>query len=283
VPFLASVPTQTAGGSYGWVGQGAPKAVTKLGFGTAKLDIAKAAGIIVLTEELVRVSSPSAEAIVRADMIAGIAAFLDLQFIDPAVAAVANVSPASITNGITPISSVDDPLSDLYALLAALSAANVPLAGVTLIMSETNALGMGMVRDSLGNRMFPNMSPTGGTAEGITIITSNAANGNVIAFQPSAILYADDGGVQIDISREASVQMDSAPDNPPLATTVMVNLWQNNLVGLRAERWVNWKRGRDVAVQIVTGASYAPSPAALAAARRSPSAASAAKPVAPSR
>lgn len=280
VPFLASVPTQTAGGSYGWVGQGAPKAVTKLGFGTAKLDISKAAGIIVLTEELVRTSSPSAEAIVRADMIAGIAAFLDMQFIDPSVAAVVNVNPASITNGLTPIASTDDPLADLYALFAALSTANVPLAGVTMIMSETNALGMGMLRDAQGNRIFPNMSPTGGTAEGITIVTSNAANGNVIALQPSAILYADDGGVQIDVSREASVQMDSAPTNPPDATTVLVSLWQNNLVGLRAERWINWKRGRDVAVQIVTGAAYAPAPAAALAARRAPTG-TAARPVSP--
>ena len=35
----------------------------------------------------------------RADMVAGIAQFLDAQFIDPAVAAVAGVNPASITNG----------------------------------------------------------------------------------------------------------------------------------------------------------------------------------------
>jgi len=256
VPFNASVPVQTAGGSYGWVGQAAPKPVTKLGFGTAKLDMSKAAGIIILTEELVRSSSPSAEAIVRADMIAGIAQFLDQQFIDPAVGPVANVHPASITNGLTAIPSTGDPTADFMALLSAMTAANIPLSGVTVILSETNALGLSFQKDANGVRTFPNVGINGGSVNGLQIITSNTANGWVIALQPSAVLYADDGGVSIDVSREASVQMDSAPMNPADATTVYVSLWQNNLVGLRAERFINWKRGRDEGVGIVTGADY---------------------------
>jgi hypothetical protein len=77
----------------------------------------------------------------------------------------------------------------------------------------------------------------------------------VAMVQPDAILYADDGGVTIDVSREASVQMDSAPDNPALATTVLTSLWQNNLVGLRAERFINWKKARPGCVQY-TVATY---------------------------
>src|SRR5262245_45232501 len=65
VPFNVSVPVQTAGGSYGWVGQGAPKPVTKLAFAPVKLDVTKAAAIIVITDELARLSTPSAEATVR--------------------------------------------------------------------------------------------------------------------------------------------------------------------------------------------------------------------------
>ena len=110
MPFNTKVPTQTAGGTYGWVGEGKPKPLTALAFSSATLAVAKAAGIIVITEELARLSSPSAEAVVRADMIAGIAQFLDGQFIDPAVAEVANVHPASITNGLTPIVSSDNAL-----------------------------------------------------------------------------------------------------------------------------------------------------------------------------
>jgi HK97 family phage major capsid protein/HK97 family phage prohead protease len=260
VPFNVQVPIQNSGGTYKWVGQGAAKPVGKLTFGTVSLPIAKASGIIVFTEELLRLSNPSVEDIVRRDMIAGIAAFLDQQFIDPAVAAVTNVSPASITNGVTPITAASpaSPLKDIAALISAMSAANVPLAGVTLIMSQTNAFVLGMQRDAQGNRVFPGMAAGGGTADGITVVTSNTAGTNVIALQPDLVLFADDGGVSIDVSREASLQMDSAPMSPADATVVMTSLWQNNLVGLRAERFIDWVRTVTGSVQYVAGATYQP-------------------------
>jgi HK97 family phage major capsid protein/HK97 family phage prohead protease len=256
VPFNTAVPVQTAGGSYGWVGQGKPKPVTKLGFLQAVLGMNKASGIVVLTEELVKSSSPSAESIVRGDMIAGIAAFLDVQFIDPAVAAVPDVNPASITNGLTGIPSVDA-ITDLQALIGTIAGQGVPLAGLTLIMSEMNAFALGLMKSATGVATFENATASGGSVQGFQLIASNAAGNNVIALAPSMILYADDGGVSIDVSREASVIMDSAPVDGGALTS----LWQNNLVGLRAERFVNWKRGRDAAVAYVTGATYTVAPA----------------------
>jgi HK97 family phage major capsid protein/HK97 family phage prohead protease len=257
VPFNVQVPIQTAGGTYGWVGQGAPKPVTKLAFSTDSLGISKAAGIIVLTQELVRLSEPSAEAIVRADMIAGIAQFLDAQFIDPAIAAVANVSPASVTNGTVAITSTNA-YADIHALASWFASNGIPLSGLALIMSETNAFTMSMIRDGNGNRLFPNMSATGGQAEGIQVITSQTAMTNVIMLAPQYILMADDGGVSIDVSTEASVQMDSAPMSPADATTVYRSFWQDNLVGIRAERFINWKRVKVAAVKYVSGAAYTP-------------------------
>src|SRR5262245_11746060 len=103
VPFNISIPNQTAGGTYGWVGQAVPKSVTKLAFGTVTLGFSKCTGIIVITEELARLSTPSAETVIRNEMVAGLAQFTDLEFMDPAKAPVANVSPGSITNGVTPI------------------------------------------------------------------------------------------------------------------------------------------------------------------------------------
>jgi HK97 family phage major capsid protein/HK97 family phage prohead protease len=255
VPFNTQVPLQTGGGSYGWVGQGAPKPVTKLALTTAALQFSKAAGIIVMTEELVKLSSPSAELIVRNDMLAGIAQFLDLQFIDPAVALVPNVSPASITNGAGTAASSDNAATDLSTLLNHFSTAGYPLASLTLIMSEKNALAMGMKRDAMGNKLFPSMGVDGGSAEGIKVIASNAAGGNVIGLSGPDILYADDGGVNIDVSREATLQMNDAPAAPD-ATTVFRSLWQDNLVGLRAERMINWQRARTAAVYYLTDAAY---------------------------
>jgi len=260
VPFNTKVPSQTAGGTYGWVGEAKPKPVTKLAFSSVLLDIAKAAGIIVLTEELVRLSNPSAEALVRADMVAGIAQFLDAQFIDPAVVAVAGVNPASITNGAPTAAATTNPLADLLGLIAHFSTNNIPVNGLAFIMSPANALAWSFYTSASGDRLFPDLTMNGGSVQGITVVTSQAAAAYVIALQPQLILYADDGGVTIDASREASLQMDSAPMSPADATTVMVSLWQNNLVGLRAERFVNWKRSMTNAVKYLTAAAY-PAPA----------------------
>lgn len=265
VPFNCKIPMQTAGGTYGWVGEAKPKPLTKLAFSSDTLGVTKVAGIIVLTDELVRFSNPSAEALVRADMVAGIAAFLDTQFIDPAVAAVAGVNPASITNGAPTAAATTNPLADIMGLINHFAANNIPVDGVTFIMSPANALSLSFQVNADGSPQFPGVGLGGGTYRGINFITSNTAAGLVIALQPAYILYADDGGVSIDASREASLQMDSAPMSPADATTVYVSLFQNNMTALRAERFVNWKRVNANAVKYLTAAAWpAPTGAAVA-------------------
>lgn len=260
VPFNVSVPSQTGGGTYSWVGQGAPKPVTAAQFGTITVPFAKAAGIIVLTEELVKLSSPSAEQTIRDEMIAGMQQFLDGQFITPTVAAVANVNPASITNaaptaaasGVTGAAAK----ADLAKAVAAFSVANIPLSESVWIMSDANAWGIATSINALGQPLFAGTSPGGGTLYGRPVIVSNVAASNVVLVHAPSILFADEGGVKIDVSREASLQMDSAPMDPADATTVYVSLWQNNYVGLRAERMITWIRARTAAVYYLSAAAY---------------------------
>lgn len=260
VPFNVSVNSQTTGGTYGWVGQNKPKPVTKADYAAVTLTFAKAAGIIVLTEELVKLSSPSAEELVREEMIAGMSQFLDLQFQDPAVAAVANVNPASITNGATTAAASGvtgaAAKADLAARVATFTAAGIPLEGSVWLMSDSNAFGLGLAINALGQPLFPGVGINGGSIFGIPIVVSNSLSTRVVLMHAPSILYADDGGVSIDVSREASVQMDSAPTDVVDATTVYVSLWQRNLVGLKAERFITWLRARTAAVTYITAAAY---------------------------
>jgi HK97 family phage major capsid protein/HK97 family phage prohead protease len=266
VPFNCKIPMQTAGGTYGWVGEAKPKPLTKLAFASDTLGVTKVAGIIVLTEELVRFSNPSAEALVRSDMVAGIAQFLDGQFIDPAVAAVAGINPASITNGAPTAAATTNPMADIMGLINHFVTNNIPVDGVTFILSPSNALALSFRQNLDGSPEFPGVGINGGSYRGLNFVTSNTAGTNVVALQPSYILYADDGGVSIDASREASLQMDSAPMSPADATTVYVSLFQNNMVALRAERFVNWKRVVTNAVKYLTATAWpAPTGVALAA------------------
>jgi HK97 family phage major capsid protein/HK97 family phage prohead protease len=259
VPFNCKVPSQTAGGTYGWVGESKPKPVTSLAFSSETLDITKVAGIIVLTEELVRLSNPSAEQLARNDMIQGIAQFLDGQFVNPAVAAVAGVNPASITNGAATAAATTNPLADIMGLIGHFASNGIPVNGLVFLLSPANALALSFRSNLDGSPQFPGIGIEGGSYRGLTFITSNTLTTNVVALQPSLVLMADDGGVTIDASREASLQMDSAPTSPADATTVYVSLWQTNNVGLRAERFINWKRIGVNAVKYLTATAW-PSP-----------------------
>lgn len=260
VPFNVSVPTQTTGGTYGWVGQNKPKPVTKADYATVTVPFAKAAGIIVISEELATLSSPSAEALVREEMIAGMGAFLDVQFNDPAVAVAANVSPASITNGAATAAASGVTAAaaklDLAGRVAVFTAANIPLDGSVWLMSDSNAFGLSMSMNALGQPLFPGMTAQGGTLFGMPVIVSNHVSTRVILMHAPSILFADEGGVRIDVSREASVQMDSAPTDTVDATTVYLSLWQRNLIGLKAERMITWIRARTAAVTYLTAAAY---------------------------
>lgn len=261
VPFNVSVPSQTAGGTYSWVGQGNAKPVTSAAFATVSLGFAKAAGIIVLTEELVKLSSPSAEATVREEMIAGMGQFLDSQFVDPAVAAVANVNPASITNGAATAAASGTTAAaaraDLAAAMQVFTAAELSLSESVLLMNESNAFALGFALNSLGQPSFPGFTGgDGGTILGVRVVVTNVVGTSIVLVHTPSILYADDGGVNIDVSREASLQMDSAPANPSDATTVLVSLWQRNLIGLKAERFITWARARTAAVRVITAAAY---------------------------
>jgi HK97 family phage major capsid protein len=265
VPFNVKMPRQTGGSSVGWVGQGKPKPVSELAFDSVSLGFAKISGIVVLTEELVRFSSPAAEAVVRGDLIETVAGFQDQQFIDPDVAAVANVSPASPLNGTSPVTSsgstVAQVTNDVKELMQKFVTANISLLGGVWVMNPRTALALSMLRTSQDVFAFPTINVNGGTFFGLPVITSNSVpiagtSGNptiIVLLAPSDILFADEGGVTIDVSREASLQMDSAPSS---GAQSLVSLWQNNLVGLRAERFVNYLKRRAAAAQYIDAVTY---------------------------
>jgi HK97 family phage major capsid protein/HK97 family phage prohead protease len=274
VPFNVQIKGQTSGASGYWVGQGKPKPLTKFDVDAQALRWAKVANIAVITEELARFSTPSAEALVRDELARAIIERLDIDFINPAKAAVADVSPASITNGATHVvasgtdaAAIERDVAELFALFIA---ANLNLAQGVWIMSATTALALTMIKNALGQRIYPEMTLQGGTFYGLPVIVSQYAaldgspgNSIVVLLNASDIWLADDGQVVIDVSREASLEMSDAPTNSvatgspeaPVATS-LVSLWQTNSVGIKAERFINWARRRVQAVAYLTGVNW---------------------------
>jgi HK97 family phage major capsid protein len=258
VPFMTRMPRQTAGSTANWVGEGLSKPVSKLAFDTVLFPFAKIATIIVITQELARLSTPSAEVLVRDDMIKAIAEFMDTQFTDPAVAPLANVHPGSITNGVTAIPSTGSTVAtvtkDLSDAMLAMVNGLIPMKKPYWIMSPTAFMFLSLLRTAQDIFAFRAEMLTG-TLFGVPIVQSTqmpltGARSSIILFDAAEIMYADDGQTVIDSSGEASLQMDSAPATPP---TPLVSLWQQNMLGIKAERFCYWERRRLAAVQVITG------------------------------
>jgi HK97 family phage prohead protease len=258
VPFNSRIPRENSVITAQWVGEGASKPVAAGTFDTVTLTFAKTACIMGVTDELARFSSPSVEMLVRDNLAKGIAKFLDEQFIKPTVTAVTNVSPASITNGAdsdaasgTDITAV---IHDIRQILFHFQEYNIPTDNLTLIMQPVLATSIGTMLTTLGVVAFPNVNGNGGNILGITVLTSNnSPAGQVTAIHPPSVFVADEGGLQIDVSREASVELDSAP---AAGNYHLVSAFQNNLVFVRAERYITWLRGRDKGVFYLTNAAY---------------------------
>ena len=257
IPFNVRIKGQTSGGEGYWVGEGAPKPLTKFDFNDVELRWAKVANIAVLTDELVRMSTPSAELLVRDSLAQALIARLDVDFVSPSKAAVSNVSPASITNGVTAVAAsgtdYDAFKVDAKDLMGNFITANIPLSDGVWIMQSTQALAFSLMQNALGQAEFPGMSMNGGTLLGLPVIVSQHVPSGVIVLAAASEIYlADDGQVMIDTSREATLMMDSEPTG--VATRSM---FQNNEIAIRAERYINWSKRRAAAAQLITGAAYA--------------------------
>ena len=262
VPFRIPLIKQTGASVGYWVGEGKPKPLTKPSWGRTELAPLKAANIAVATMEALRDSSPSAEVLLRDDLAAAIAAAIDSAFIDPTNAGSAGVKPASITNGLTPITSSGNDAAaireDVRAAMGVFVANENPIDSGVWIMSSTTALALSLMRTALDARDFPGITVNGGTFEGLPVITSSYASDNVVLANAQDIWFADDGGVSVDMSTEASLQMLDNPTNDSITptATAMVSMFQTNSVAFRAERTINWTRRRDSGVALIEDVAW---------------------------
>lgn len=268
IPFRTPLISQTAGGEGYWVGEGKAKPLTSFDFARTTLEPLKVANICVLTDEVLRDSSPDAERIVRDQLAEALKARLDIDFLDPAKTASAGVSPASITNGAphgaaSGTGDADDIRADVRSLLNEYIAANNPPSSGVLVMRSGTALALSMMVNALGQGEFNGIGMNGGTLLGIPVITSeHVASGVVVMINASDIYLGDDGGIRIDMSREASIEMldssltgDSIGVVPGTAAST-VSMFQTNSVAFLAERSINWARRRTTAVTYLTGVAW---------------------------
>jgi hypothetical protein len=131
VPFRTRISRESAPAAASWVGEGENKPVQAIAYGAnANLPEYKAACFVILSDELVKFSNPAADGAIRDSLARSVAGFLDGQFLDPSVTAVAGVRPASVTNGAQTVTSsgstAADILGDLQEMASELESWEAP-------------------------------------------------------------------------------------------------------------------------------------------------------------
>ncbi len=269
VPFNTRVSGFSSGTSAAWVGEGLPILLSKGVSMTDSLTWAKLGALAVLTKEEIRFSNPNAEAKVRDDLASALVQKMDIDFVNPARVAVANVSPASVTWNTTPVLTTGTTAAtfrtDFATLIGTFATALLSPEDIVIIMSTVDALNLSLMITSLGNQTFPGMTMGGGYLMGFPVITTTAmvATGSpsstiIVAVKASEIYLADDGEATVEASDQASVEMvDSSSQTGIVGTGAsLVSFWQDGLVGLKVVRAVNWKKRRSTAARYIYNAAY---------------------------
>ena len=241
-PFNAKIVRQLSGSSTAWSGENTMKPVSKLGFGNLTLTWSKCLSLVVVTEELMRLTSAESNQQLQQTIKDEVVVFTDKAFLSTA-AAVVGVNPAGILNGVTPITATADLAADLKTLVNTFFTNRpYPMAPVVIlspaVMAKVAALDVG--RDVTMN---------GGTLYGLPVYVTPAALANAIVADAAAI-YVADAGLDVRISREAMIEMVDT-SAAPSASTIYTSLFQTNEIAIMCERYVHWLVAATNAVQFL--------------------------------
>lgn len=246
-----------------WVGQSKSIPVSKQDFSSVNLTPLKVAAISVISNELLRDSSPAAEQLVRDALIEASAQRVDSTFLST-TAASNGVSPAGILNGVTAEASEGVTAAALRADIKTLYATFIAAknaSGLKIVMNPALAKAIQLMVNTLGLAEFPLLNQDGGSLLGDTVITGDNVNAaHMILLKPSDIYRIGDMGIQVSISREAMVEMDNAPqgasDVPTAASAHMVSMFQSESTAIKVVRPINFAKRRTGVVQYVNDADY---------------------------
>ena len=222
------------------VTEGSVKAISKLSLTGQQQNPQKAHCIVVVTQELAKAPGAQAMALIGRELRNAVAVTTDTQFITTLIAGLSVAPSAGPTS-----ESVRADISNLLKAISTGQSSKLFILTTALICKSWS-----MLSDGKGVSAFPDLTPQGGSINGITVLVSDGVTvGNVLLADASGIA-AGSGDVTLNEFREGMVQLDTAPDSPPSASTNFVSLWQLNLSALVVERFFVAARLRPDAVAV---------------------------------
>jgi hypothetical protein len=221
------------------------KRFSSLQLSATDLDVSKVAATLALSREVLVSGGDGVMSYLERELRAAVAVATDTKFL-ALITAGATSFPASGVN----IPAIRQDIRTLVQQIGLGAASRLFLVTTPDILASWSTVG------GDNGPAFPGLNYNSGSAAGIPVIPSDGCpSGQVILADASGIAAGSDG-VRVDSAAQASLQMDSAPDSPPIAATSYVNLWTQNMVAARVERFFGAKVVRSNSVAYITGANY---------------------------
>jgi HK97 family phage major capsid protein len=263
VPANVTIKGQDGTATGYWVGQSKAIPATSADFSTVNLTPLKVAALAVISNELLEDSSPAAEALVRDALVKASAQRVDATFLST-TAASSGVSPAGLLNGLTAIGSAGSDINGVISDIKALHAGFISDKNNAELMYVTTpylAMSLGLMQTDLQQSAFPGLTRAGGSLKGTQMITGdNVGSGDLILLSPSDIWRIGDTGVEVSVSRDATVEMNSVPvgaaDVPTASSEDSVSMFQTESTAIKVVRRINFQKRRTGAVAYVGDADY---------------------------
>lgn len=260
VPAHVTIKGQDGVATGYWVGESKAIPVSAQDFTDVTLTPSKVGAISVISKELIMHSSPSAEQLVRDGLVTAAAQRIDATFLGTSPAS--GATPAGMLNGVIGLVSAgtdgDSVRQDIRALIAKFQEV-YNASGLYWVMNTNLETGVALMKNALGVAEFPEMA-SGNLFRYPFVTGDNVGANHLILLKPSDIYKIGDGGIQVSVSDQATIEQDSAPagdaENPTAASATLSSMFQTENVALKVVRTMNFAKRRASAVQYIEDADY---------------------------
>ena len=252
VPEGVAMPIESDGMTASAVGEGEALSATRASLGSVKLYGERIGAAIAVSEDLLRAGGAAADFVLRKMLSAAIVRAVDSAFL------------TKIATGATAIGSSGDLALDVRALLAATDAD-------CLICGRGAARHFATATATDGTRLYPDVTPRGGTIFGLPLLVSGAPVPGVLLAVNSERVLELPGSIDIQFGRSATLEMEDLPSSclftgspaVPVAAP-QVSMFQTNSVAIRGVIYAAWSAQPGACAYVADGTWYSvESPASL--------------------
>jgi HK97 family phage major capsid protein len=246
VPLRTRVGLVASTATGAMVPEGAPIPVSRVTLDNLYLEPVKASALIVCTNELLQNVSAAGQQLFNRELQGAVSDAVDAAFFDMIV----NTGTTSTASGgVTAVNAKHDLRTALLSIDSHSNARLYWIAGVDAARRAST------LATTDGGDAFPAMSASGsGELAGVPCIISSGVPADSLLLLDASGIAADAGGITVETSWQADVQMDTAPTMPGGSATT--SLFQTNSSAMKCNAIFAAQVLRDDCAAVVTGINW---------------------------